>query len=163
VTETKPERTGVIMVYEGPAISVQQALLYRWRIVPADVDWTDDVRVTDEWRVTQWKKPLAKHAAPGMVYSFETEAGNPGASIYTHTAKFLGIFGNAAWVRQHQAQADALLADFRAMRDEKRIGLKKQYLEALEPIRRAYWNLGSPQQAIMLAKVVRAITSSRKL
>ena len=98
---------------------------------------------------------IVRHAAPGDVYRFPCE----GTSIYTGSAAKLVKTLEGPLVVEWAALDRAAAQTFALRREEKRAGDRDQLKEALDPVVKAYWRLGAPQRAQLLAWIVNYISN----
>jgi hypothetical protein len=116
----------------------------------AGVFETDD----PERKVLAYAKPT--HFRPGAI--IEVEAKRPdGSSIFSGTARWVGLYDDKAQVTEWAARSEA----WKALQDGKKAVAREKarspLREALEPVRAAYRALPNVQRAQLIAKVVQII------
>jgi hypothetical protein len=102
---------------------------------------------------------VAAGASPGSLYKFEAEPDSDKGSIYSHSARYQGQWKNTDDVARWQAESRAIdyAIDMRAK--ERKDNKRRVDMETLEPICEAYFKLVGPQKTILLAEVIRYITT----
>ena len=100
---------------------------------------------------------VAAGASPGSVYRFEQDENS--TAIFPHSASYQGQWKNKDDVARWQAESRAIdyAIDMRAK--EKKDNKRRIDMETMEPICEAYYRLVGPQKTILLAEVIRYIST----
>ena len=112
----------------------------------------------------EYGKQLQKGAGPGGVYTFSCvrDEGDQ-LSITVNSGTYLGVFKDKARVATWQARHKAASAQIEGEPKAKREMKERLDLERLEPLRYAYANASRSDKPHILAEVIRAMTSERRL
>lgn len=100
---------------------------------------------------------VAAGASPGSIYRFEQSGES--TAIFPHSAVYQGMWKNKDDIARWQAESRAIdyAIDMRAK--EKKDNKRRLDLETIEPICEAYYRLVGPQKTILLAEVIRFIST----
>jgi hypothetical protein len=96
-------------------------------------------------------------ASPGAIYRFEQD--ETSTAIFPHSASYQGQWRNKDDVAKWQAESRAIDYGIDMRAKERKDNKRRIDMEALEPICRAYYRLVGPQKTILLAEVMRFIST----
>lgn len=102
---------------------------------------------------------VAAGASPGSIYKFEAEPDSDRGSIYSHSASYQGQWKNKTDVARWQAESRAIDYGIDLKAKERKDNKRRVDMETLEPICEAYFKLVGPQKTILLAEVIRYIST----
>ena len=102
---------------------------------------------------------VAAGALPGSIYKFEAEPDSERGSIYSHSASYQGQWKNMDDVARLQAESRAIDYGIDLKAKERKDNKRRFDMETLEPICEAYYKLVGPQKTILLAEVIKFITT----
>jgi len=104
---------------------------------------------------------VAAGASPGAIYKFEQDdpATNDRGSIYSHSATYQGQWKNKDDVARWQAESRAIDYSIDLKAKERKDNKRRIDMETLEPLCEAYYKLVGPQRTILLAEVIRYIST----
>lgn len=103
---------------------------------------------------------VAAGASPGSIYKFEEQPtpDNRG-SIFSHSARYQGQWRNKDDVARWQAESRAIDYAIDMKAKERKDNKRRVDMETMEPICEAYYRLVGPQKTILLAEVIRHIST----
>lgn len=106
---------------------------------------------------------VAAGASPGSIYKFEQDepSANERGSIYPHSAAYQGTWKNKEQVAEWQAESRAIDYAIDMQAKERKDNRRRVDMESLEPVCQAYFKLVGPQKTILLAEVIKHITTWR--
>lgn len=102
---------------------------------------------------------VAAGASPGSIYKFEADPDSDRGSIYSHSASYQGQWKNKDDVARLQAESRAIDYGIDMKAKERKNNKRRIDMETLEPICEAYHKLVGPQKTILLAEVIKFITT----
>jgi len=104
---------------------------------------------------------IAAGASPGAIYKFEQDdpASNDKGSIYSHSAAYQGQWKNKEQVSEWQIESRAVDYAIDMKAKEKKENKRRKDMEPLDPICRAYHKAVGSQKTIILAEVMKYITT----
>ena len=100
---------------------------------------------------------IAAGASPGSIYRFEQD--ETSTAIYLHSAIYQGQWKNRDDVARWQAESRAIDYGIDMKAKERKDNKRRVDLETIEPICQAYYRLVGPQKTILLAEVIRHIST----
>ncbi|MBI2806104.1 MAG: hypothetical protein HYX68_14075 [Planctomycetes bacterium] len=102
---------------------------------------------------------VAAGASPGSIYKFEADPDSDRGSIYSHSASYQGQWKNKDDVARWQSESRAIDYAIDMKAKEKKDNRRRVDMESLQPICEAYFKLVGAQKTILLAEVIRFIST----
>jgi len=166
--ETKPEvkpRWFITLLYLGVREGRETSRVHEWAEVegiPNDGGpLPKDAKTRIYGAAKKCRNNVAAGASPGSIYRFEQNepTTDDRGSIYPHSASFQGQWRNKDDAARWQAESRAIdyAIDMRAK--ERKDNKRRVDMEAMEPICEAYYRLVGSQKTILLAEVIRFIST----
>ena len=161
-TETKP-KWFINLLYLGVREGRDTPRVHEWAEIEGIPNDGDPLPKDVKTRIYGAKKKrhnnVAAGASPGAIYKFEAVPDSDKGSIFSHSASSQGQWKNKDDVARWQAESRAIdyAIDMRAK--EKKDNKRRIDMETMEPICEAYYRLVGPQKTILLAEVIRYIST----
>ncbi len=104
---------------------------------------------------------VAAGASPGAIYRFEQNepTTDDRGSIYPHSASYQGQWKHKDDVARWQAESRAIDYGIDMKAKERKDNRRRIDMETMGPICEAYYKLVGPQKTILLAEVIRYMTT----
>ncbi len=104
---------------------------------------------------------VAAGASPGAIYRFEQNepTTDDRGSIYPHSASYQGQWKNKDDLARWQAESRAIDYAIDMKAKERKDNKRRVDMETLQPVCEAYFRLVGPQKTILLAEVIRFIST----
>lgn len=100
---------------------------------------------------------VAAGASPGSIYRFEQDENS--TAIFPHSASYQGQWRNKDDVARWQAESRAIDYGIDMKAKERKDNRRRIDMETMGPICEAYYKLVGPQKTILLAEVIRYMTT----
>lgn len=158
--ETKP-KPFVLLLYLGVREGQDKPRVHEWAEVEGIPNDGSPLPKDVKKRIYGAKKKkhnnVAAGASPGSIYKFEQDENS--TAIFPHSASYQGQWKHKDDVARWQAESRAIdyAIDMRAK--ERKDNKRRVDMETMQPICEAYFKLVGQQKTILLAEVIRYIST----
>lgn len=159
-TETKP-KFFINLMYLGVREGRESPRVHEWAEIEGILNdgspLPKDVKTRIYGAAKKRHNNVAAGASPGSIYRFEQDENS--TAIFPHSSSYQGQWRNKDDIARWQAESRAIdyAIDMRAK--ERKDNKRRIDMETLEPICEAYYKLVGPQRTILLAEVIRYIST----
>jgi hypothetical protein len=161
-TETKP-KWFINLLYIGVREGRDTPRVHEWAEIEGIPNDGSPLPKDVKTRIYGAKKKrqnnVAAGASPGAIYKFEADPDSDRGSIYSHSAAYQGQWKNKDDIAHWQAESRAIDYAIDMKAKERKENKRRIDMETLEPICEAYYKLVGPQKTILLAEVIRFIST----
>jgi len=165
-TENKP-KFFITLLYLGVRAGQDALKVHKWAEIEGIPNDGSPLPKDVKTRIYGAKKKkynnVAAGASPGSIYKFEQEdpSTNDRGSIYPHSASYQGQWKNKEDVAKWQAKSRAIDYGIDMKAKERKDNKRRIDMETLEPLCEAYCKLVGPQKTILLAEIIKYVTTWR--
>lgn len=153
----------VNLLYQGVRESQDKARVHEW----AEIDGIPndgrplpkDVKARIYGAKKKRHNNVAVGASPGAIYRFEQDENS--TAIFPHSASYQGQWKNKEDVARWQAESRAIDYTIDMKAKERKDNKRRIDMETLQPVCEAYHKLVGPQKTILLAEVIKYITTRK--
>jgi hypothetical protein len=162
--ETKP-KWFINLLYLGVREGKETPRVHEWAEIEGIANNGDPLPKDVKTRIYGAKKKkhnnVAAGASPGAIYKFEQDdpSTNDRGSIFSHSAAYQGMWKNKDDVARWQAESRAIDYAIDMKAKERKDNKRRFDMETMGPICQAYYRLVGPQKTILLAEVIKQITT----